>query len=194
MTERPRRACNAGFTLLELALSLALGAALMSAFFVGFQGLIQAIGLVASEARGSAQVAELLETMGREIDQADSVNSFSSFTLDLTIGGQAVRYRLVASSPTASGDAWIERQQGLGSWVRVGPRGVLANLRPFQGIVKSATNGNIGGYNLVPFFSSAAVPAPGGHTPRVTLHAVVQPNQGAPVRYLRTVATPRVPN
>lgn len=194
---RSRLEYSAGFTLLELTLSTALGVALLGAFFVGFQGLMQAIRLVADESRGSAQVSEVLDTMAREIDQASVPPVVNDFDIDFMVGIRNVKYRLVASSPTASGDAWIERQQDGGNWVRIGPRGVLANLHPFQGVIKSANNTDVGGYNPVPFFvliSSVIGPGPAGHTPQLTIHAVVQPNLEAPVRYVRAVSTPRILN
>lgn len=194
---RSRQEYSAGFTLLELTLSTALGVALLGAFFVGFQGLMQAIRLVADETRGSAQVSEVLDTMAREIDQASVLNTVNDFDIDFMVGTLNVKYRLVASAPTASGDAWIERQQDGGNWVRIGPRGVLANLHPFQGVIKTANNTDVGGYNPVPFFvsiSSVAGPGPAGHTLQLTTHAVVQPNLEAPVRYVRAVSTPRILN
>lgn len=194
-----KRASEAGLTLLELSLSLAMGTVLITSFFIGYRGLMQAIRLASNEVNGTARVAELFETIANDLDRADNASlnvSADGFTVTFKIGGADYGYRLVsgsAGSPNASQDVYVERQQNGGPWSPVGGRKLIANFHPYEGTLKDDANGDVTGYNPVPLFVLVPdVGGLGGNSPQVVMHAVVQTSPDAAARYVRTRATPRL--
>lgn len=195
----PKRGSEKGITLLELTLSLALAMVLISAFFVAYRGMMQAINLVANEVNGTSRVAEMLDAIALDLDRSENapVVAPGGLSVTFTLGGQAITYRVVSASPgtpQASQDVYIERQQGsAGPWTSVGPRRVIANWHPFPGTLTAYDNSNVVGFNYVPFFVlDSGVAGVGGRSAHVVLHAVVQGTQDASARYVRTRSASRL--
>lgn len=193
-----KRGSEAGLTLLELTLSLALATVLIGSFFVAYRSLMQAINLSANEVNGTSRVAELFDAITQELDRSENPPAVAADGLSVTfsLGGQPVVYRLVSASPglpQASQDVYVERQLGAGPWVAVGPRRVIANFHPYPGTLKAYDNVDVTGYNPVQLFARVDdVGGAGGHSPYVVLHAVVQGTQDSPPRYVRTHSAPRL--
>lgn len=191
------RDSDAGFTLLELTLSLALGTALLMGFFVGYRTLLQSINLTAGDLRGPAEAAEAIDRMIQEIDQATSVNATTtnSYQLDFNIGSKEVRYRLVASNPTspiASQDVYIERWDSVSlASTSFGPRRVIANFHPYANALLDLAGNPVAAYQSVPFIAyqpGAAQP----QTDTILVNLVLQPSAEATASYVRALSTPRL--
>lgn len=191
------RDSNAGFTLLELTLSLALGTALLMGFFVGYKTLLQSINLTAADLKGPAQAAEALDRMVQEVDQATSVNAATtnSYQLDFNIGTKEVRYRLVASNPTsanASQDVYIERWDSVSlASMSYGPRRVIANFHPYANGLLDLAGNPVAAYQSVPFIAYQ----PGAAQPKtdtILVNLVLQPSAEATASYVRAQSTPRL--
>lgn len=190
-----RPASEAGFTLLELSLAVALSTAFLMAFFFGYQTYLQSVNMAVANLRGPAEVAEMVEQMTRELDQAIAVNSWGPTSIDFTIPNNVrIRYALVVSDPAASQDVYVERWDSLSNAsASIGPRRVIANAHPYASIMFDARNNVIQPPTLVPLFDyPAESPGPGGQTMQVGIHVVIQPQEDAMVRYVRGNAMPRV--
>lgn len=190
----PKRVSEAGLTLLELALSLAMGTVLITSFFVSYRGLMQAISLVANEMNATARVSEFLDSMLRELDRSEIPPTITpdGMQVNFQLGAVPVSYRLHAMTPEASQDTFFERQENGGDWVAVGPRRLIANFHPYVGTLKDLNGADVDGYNLVPMFAVNAGSAT--MSPQVLVHAVIQVSQDAPARYVGARSAPRLLN
>lgn len=171
-----------GFSLLELALAIALSAALLTAFFSASFALMQGLLLAADGVRGPVEGSEAMDQIVYDLEQATSFTASTSFALEFQTPGGKIGYRLYAND-SASRDVILERAVNDASR-SIGPRRMIANFNPY-----GATFILNGAPSLVPKpLFGYNVPLGSGEAPKVDIYLILQPNQTAPINYLRTKA------
>ncbi len=176
------RASNKGFTLLELALAIALSVVLMTAFFTASRALLQGLLLAADGMRGPAETAEAMNRMAEDVEQATSFISTSSYAIHFNTAAGPIAYRLYAAD-SASQDLVLERMSG-GASQSIGPRRMIANFNPYgstYNLLSGATSSD-----PVSLFLYRATSSNTG--PMLDIQILLQPNQTAPTTFLRTIA------
>lgn len=194
--EPSRRPSSAGFTLLELSLAVALTSAFLAAFFFGYQTYLQSVNLAVSSLRGPSEVAEMVDEMTRELEQATSFGASDSMTLSFSIGTTQIVYRLVVADPAASQDVYVERWDSATNQAQpIGPRRLIANAHPYRTPMLDASGAWVQPWAPVSLFDYPAAQAgPGNNTVMIGIHVVVQPSFESPVQYVRGIAMPRTRN
>lgn len=177
------RASNEGFTLLELALAVALSSALLLAFFSASRALLQGLLLSADGMRGPSEAAEAMSRIVDDVEQATSIISTSSYSIYFnTSAAGPIAYRLYAAD-SASQDLILERMSG-GASQSIGPRRMIANFNPYGStyfLLSGATSSDP--VQLFIFRDTAT-----NTGPMLDIQLLLQPNQTAPATFLRTIA------
>lgn len=176
------RGSEVGFTLLELALSVALSAVLMTAFFSTARALMQGLIVAGEGVSGPTQAAEAMDLISADFEKATSFQSATNpFACSFVTPQGLIAYRLIALD-AASQDVVLERSVN-GATSSIGPRRMIANFNPY------GTTFVINGAATTlqqPLFSYGGAGAT--LSPAMTIYLILQSNQTAPVHYLRTKA------
>lgn len=177
------RASNQGFTMLELALAVALSAVLLTAFFSASRALLQGLLMAADGIRGPAEAAEAISQIAEDVEEATAIPSFTPYSLVLTTSAGTVAYRLY-SADSASRDIILERWATGGASMSIGPRRMIANFNPYGS--SYILTGTVPTSAPVPLFiQRGGTP---GNGPSLDIQLLLQPNQTAPITFVRTLA------
>lgn len=176
------RESEAGFTLLELSLALALSSAFLAAFFLGYRTFGQSLGMVARGLGATSDAVETVDRMAWDLDHATGWTVINGEVADfLTPEGQVI-YRM-AQATESPGFAVLTRTVG-GTTTVIGPRHAVANYDPFGTGVKDFSNAPA---VVAPLFRLAAA-----NPPSIEIQLILQPTRESPTTYVRRVAAPRV--
>lgn len=177
---RNARGSNRGFTLLELALSVALSAVLIAAFFSASRAMLQGMLISADGVRGPSAAAAAMERITADFEQATAFLQRGPYSLSFTTPAGTIAYRLVALD-AASRDVVLERSVN-GATSSIGPRRMIANFNPY-GATFLINGAPATTQELFAYGGAGPTLAP-----TMNIYLVLQPNQTAPIQYLRTKA------
>lgn len=168
--------------MLELALAVALSAVLLTAFFSASRALLQGLIMSADGLRGPAEAAEAMDQITYDVEQMTLFTATTSYSIAFNTAYGSIAYRLFAQD-NASQDIILERAFN-GASRSIGPRRMIANFNPYNS--PFVFTDGVTSYAPVPLIATRGATSATG--PMLDIQLVLQPNQTAPISYLRTVA------